>query len=46
MLGYAVALLGYRKLRALEKDKVLAHLVYLLLHGGDVVGAELRILRA
>ena len=46
MLGYAVALLGYCKLRALEEYKILARLVYLMLHRCDVVGAELRILRA
>ena len=46
MLGYAVALLGYRKLRALEEYKILARFVYLLLHRCDVVGAEQGVLRA
>ena len=46
MLGYAVALLGYCKLRTLEEYKVLARFVYLLLHRCDVVGAEQGVLRA
>ena len=46
MLGYAVALLGYRKLRALEEYKILARLVYLMLHRCDVVGAEQGVLCA
>ena len=32
MLGYAVALLSYRKLRALEEYKILARFVYCLLY--------------